>query len=83
MALYIYAKDHDEEIDREPIIIPYNYNGKEHYYKPDFLYKDKLIEVKADNALDENGNLIAVRGDTDQNLLLAKSNAMREHNIII
>ena len=56
LALYIYAKDHDEEIVREPVILTYIYDGKEKVYKPDFLYKGKLIEIKGGN-LFKNGKL--------------------------
>ena len=49
LALWIYAKDHNEEIIREPICIPYIYNGDVHYAYPDFYYKGKLLELKGDH----------------------------------
>lgn len=49
LALYIYAIDHGETIIRCPCKICYTYKGKEHYYIPDFLYQEHLIEIKGDN----------------------------------
>lgn len=55
LALWIYAKDHDEEIEREPCCFEYEYNGKVHKYFPDFRYKGNLIEIKGDQFVKENG----------------------------
>lgn len=46
LALYIYAKDHNEEIEREPCCFEYQFKGKTHRYFPDFKYKGQLIEIK-------------------------------------
>lgn len=59
VALYIYAIDHGEEIMREPLKIPYEYNGREHFYIPDFLYKGQLIDIKG-NHLVREGKLASV-----------------------
>lgn len=48
LALWIYAVDHNEEIERLPITLQYTYNGIEHTYYPDFKYKNQLIEIKGD-----------------------------------
>lgn len=48
LALWIYAKDHNEEIEREPLCFEYEFNEKVHRYFPDFKYKGKLIEIKGD-----------------------------------
>lgn len=53
LALWIYAKDHNEEIEREPLSFPYQWKGKQHLYVPDFLYKGNLLELKGDHFLDE------------------------------
>jgi len=55
LALWIYAKDHNEEIEREPCCFEYEYNGKVHKYFPDFKYKGKLIEIKGDQFVKEDG----------------------------
>lgn len=57
LALYIYAKDHDEEIEREPCCFEYYFNKEKHRYFPDFKYKGNLIEIK-NNYLLEDLNII-------------------------
>jgi hypothetical protein len=49
LALWIYAKDHNEEIEREPCFFEYEFDGVTHRYFPDFKYKGKLIEIKGDH----------------------------------
>jgi len=46
LALYLYAKDHNENIIRLPIKFEYKFKNKKHYYFPDFEYKGELIELK-------------------------------------
>ena len=53
LALWIYAKDYDEEIEREPCQFEYEYNGAAHTYIPDFRYKGKLLEIKGDHYKDD------------------------------
>lgn len=49
LALWIYAKDHNEDIIRGQGVqsFTYEFNGKIHQYHPDFLYKNELIEIKS------------------------------------
>lgn len=54
LALWIYAKDHNEEIERCLEKFTYEYEGREHYYIPDFKYNNKLIEVKGDHFFKDN-----------------------------
>ena len=65
LALWIYAKDHSEEIEREPCQFEYEYNGAMHTYIPDFRYKGKLLEIKGDHYKDDK---------TKAKLLVAKDN---------
>ena len=58
LALWIYAKDHGEEIQRCPCVFSYVYKNKHHKYFPDFLYKGELVEIKGNQLLDKDGNLI-------------------------
>jgi hypothetical protein len=55
LALWIYARDHNEEIEREPCFFEYEFEGKTHRYFPDFRYKGKLIEIKGDQFVKEDG----------------------------
>ncbi len=54
LALWIYAKDHNEEIEREPCCFEYEYNGVIHTYVPDFRYKGELIEIKGSQFVKED-----------------------------
>lgn len=58
LALWIYAKDHNEEIVREPCKFEYFFNGVKHYYFPDFLYKTNLIEIKGNQFFDKSGKMV-------------------------
>lgn len=55
LALWIYAKEHNEEIEREPCFFEYEFNGVIHKYFPDFRYKGELIEIKGPQFVKENG----------------------------
>ena len=57
LALWIYAKDHDEEIEREPTYFTIPFKGKNCGYTLDFRYKGKLIEVKGDQFFKADGTL--------------------------
>lgn len=58
LALWIYAKDHNLEIEREPILIDYEFNGNKHTYYPDFRFEGKLIELKGEQFFDKSGKMI-------------------------
>lgn len=57
LALWIYAKDHDEEIERELCYFEYEYENKKHKYFPDFKYLNRLIEIKGNQFLTESGEV--------------------------
>lgn len=57
LAVWIYAKDHNEEIEREPCELLYTFGGKEHKYYPDFRYKGQLIEIKGAHLYNANGDV--------------------------
>lgn len=56
LAVWIYAKDHNEEIEREPCELLYTFEEKEHKYYPDFRYKGQLIEIKGAHLYNANGD---------------------------
>lgn len=57
LAVWIYAIDHNEAIQRLPIQLYFMWNNEKHFYTPDFLYKGQLIEIKGSQFLDKNHNL--------------------------
>ena len=58
LAVWIWAKDHNMQIEREPVCIEYEFEGKVHRYFPDFKINDQLVEVKGDFFF-ENDKLIS------------------------
>lgn len=57
LAVWIYAKDHGLSIEREPVMLEYEVNGKVKKYFPDFRLNEDLIEVKGDHFF-KNGKMI-------------------------
>lgn len=57
LAVWIYAKDHNLGIEREPVMLEYEVNGKVKKYFPDFRLNGALIEVKGDHFF-KNGKMI-------------------------
>lgn len=49
LAFVIYHIDHNIPIKRCEEKRPYKYNGKIHYYNPDFIVDNKIIEIKGFN----------------------------------
>lgn len=56
LALWIYAEDHNETIEREPCYFEYEFEGKKYKYYPDFRYKGDLIEIKGSQFLKADGS---------------------------
>lgn len=83
LALWIYAKEHNESIQRTPCRLTYYCNNKRHYYFPDFLYKGMLIEIKGDHLLDENGHLIDFYKTGLETQISAKQQCMEDNNVFI
>lgn len=94
VAFYIYHRDHNINIECNPAPLKYVARGKFHNYYPDFKVDNKLIEIKGDMMIDNNGNIIphpsaisnAIKKGTLNDLkelFEAKNNCIKENNIII
>lgn len=83
LALYLYAKDHSENIIRMPVKFEYEFEGSLHYYFPDFKYKDKLIEIKGDHFFNENGTMCNPFDHSQDALYEAKHQCMLKNNVEI
>lgn len=58
LAVFIYCVDNNIPIIRLPVRFEYyDKNNKKHYYFPDFLINNKLVEIKGPQYLDENNQL--------------------------
>lgn len=57
LALWIYAKDHEEDIEREPLYFEIPFEGKVYHYTPDFRYRGKIVELKGPQFFNKKGEL--------------------------
>lgn len=80
LALWIYAKDNHESIIKEPCSFEYKFENKTHYYFPDFLYKDVLIEIKGSQFL-ENNKMINPFDRSQDDLMEAKHQCALQNNV--
>lgn len=84
LYFYIYKKDKNFNIIREPGKIEYYVNGKQYYYYPDFEVNGQLYEIKGDHFFDESGQLInPYSTKIDEGKMAAKLLCMKCHNVII
>lgn len=81
LAIWIYAKDHNEEIERELCKFEYFFNGVKHYYFPDFLYKTNLIEIKGNQFFDKSGKMICPYNHNFDMLMEAKHQCGLNNNV--
>lgn len=60
-------------------------DGNEHNYNPDFLVDDKLIEIKGDHLIDNQGNLINPFNPSEKTakIMEAKTQCMKDNNVIV
>ena len=83
VALYLYAKAHNEKIKRLPCKFTFEFEGKNYNYFPDFKYKDKIIEIKGSQFLAENGTWQNPYDHSLDNLMEAKRQCALENNVEI
>lgn len=80
LALWIYAKDHNEEIEREPCQFEYEFEGKRHFYYPDFKYKGQLVEIKGPQFF-KDGKMICPFDRSQDELFQAKYECMKRNDV--
>lgn len=80
LALWIYAKDHNEEIERLPCSFEYEFEGQIHKYFPDFRYKGELVEIKGDQFFNEKGEPVNPFGEVSWE---AKYDCIRKNNVTL
>lgn len=81
LALWIYAKDHNEQIEREPCYFEYSVNGTLHRVYPDFRYKGELVEIKGDQFFTDSGELRDFYRNSSTELLRAKFDCEIQNNV--
>lgn len=82
LALWVYAKDHEEEIEKSPCIFEYVYKNRIHKYIPDFKYKGLLLELKGDMFF-ENEKMINPFDRNQDDFYEAKHQCMLYNGVII
>lgn len=80
VLFYYWCKENNKIISRESISIAYYIDNIKHIYYPDFMVDNKLYEIKRDDCINELGQVLDYKTKA---VLLEKSNAMKEHNVII
>ena len=83
---YIWLIDNNINFIYHPdISFEYEYNNKKHYYYPDFLINNELLEIKGDQFFDKDGNYINPynKSENENIRIKAKYQCMLENNIKI
>lgn len=83
LALYLYAKEHNEIIQRCPVKFNYFWNNKEYFYFPDFLYKDILVEIKGPHFVAADGSWLNPFDHSEDGLFEAKRQCAIKNNVKI
>ena len=83
LYFYIYYKEIlEKNIIREPLELIYVYNGKEHFYYPDFMVDGQLYEVKGDQFFKEDGTMCNPFDHSLDGLFEAKHQCGLRNNVI-
>lgn len=83
LAMYIYYQDHGSDIKRADLRIPYTYDGKEHFYEPDFVLDGRLTEFKGKQFFAENGTMCNPYDHSQDGLYEAKHQCMLRNDVDI
>ena len=83
LALWIYAKDHNEKIRRLPKTLSYNVNGISKRYFVDFLYNGKYVEIKGKQLLDNENHLVNYKSHKRTKEQKAKEKCLKENEVIL
>lgn len=83
LAVWIWAKDNNIQIKREPICLSYIFNETIHNYYPDFKINGQLVEIKGDQFFDENNKMVCPWDSNKNNLYEAKHQIMISNDVQI
>lgn len=81
LAFYIYCKNNGKNIIRCPTEFKYVFNGKEHYYLPDFQIDDQIIEIKGGSFLTEENTWQNPYNHSLDDLMEAKHQCALKNNV--
>lgn len=74
VAFYVYHRDNNNEIIRDPCILFFTVNGKQHRYLPDFSLNGKFFEIKSN---------YWIKKQSEGSYGEAKFRCMQENNVTI
>ena len=87
LSFYIWLRDNNDDFEYRPDIqFAYVYDGKEHYYNPDFRVGDRLIELKGRQFFknkNPDGVMVNPYNHKEDGLYEAKHKCMLDHNVEI
>lgn len=79
---YIYHRLKKDDIERTPLKISYEFNGKTHYYFPDFRVNNQLFEIKGDQFFKKDGTMQNPYNHSEDSLFEAKRQCALGNNVI-
>lgn len=80
LAFYLYHKNNNDTIVREPVKLEFVHDGTTHFCFPDFSVNGQLYEIKGDYFFTENGMINPYDRSQDE-LYNAKYNCMIANNV--
>ena len=84
IAYYIWLTDHNIAFEYEPNVkFKYVYDGKEHWYMPDFVVDSQYVEIKGDHFFNEDGNMRNPWDSSLDDLYEAKHQCMLQNSVKI
>lgn len=87
LCIYIWLVDNNIPFEYQPkIVLPYEYNGVQHFYMPDFKIYDILYEVKGDHFFKDkniNEQMICPYNRSLDALYEIKHQCMLKNNVVI
>ena len=84
IAYYIWLKDNNIDFTYQPKCdIYYEFNGKKHKYFPDFLVEGRLVELKGDQFLKEDGTWQNPFDHSQDQLYEAKHQCCIRNNVLV
>lgn len=81
LAVYIYCVDHNITIYRPNIKFEYYVQNKKHYYFPDFIIDNALVEIKGDHFFDSDGHMCNPFDHSYDELYEAKHQCGLQNNV--
>ena len=84
LAFYIWLSDNNIKFEYQPnITFEYEFEGKKHFYMPDFLVEDQLVELKGNHFLNEDGTWRNPYDSSQDGLFEAKHQCLIKNNVKI